>query len=271
MYKIFIQFLLLSTFIPSLLHAGESITLASTTSTQKTGFLEYLLPLFKQEMGIEVQVVVADTEDALKLGQAGKVDVVLTHDEDLEKQLVNEGYFIDRENIMYNDFIVLGPANDPEGIQELKTAAESFNKIRSAKTLFISRGDNSETNMRENRIWAMTGTMPERGDSWYISASQGMAETICIAAQKQAYTLADRISWYSTKESYKKGLDVLLEGDPVLVNQYGVMIVNPKNHKDINYQSAMNFVIWMTSPACQNAIAAFKDSSGQTIYTPNAR
>lgn len=271
MYKKIILFLLLTTLTSSLLHAGETITLGTTTSTRNTGILEHLMPLFKQATGIDVQVIAVDTGAVLKLGQAGQVDVVLSHDEDIEKQLVEKGYFIDREEIMYNDYVLLGPVNDPAGVQATKTATDAFKKIRSAETAFVSRGDNSDTNMRENRIWAMTGAMPERRNTWYFAMEMGMAECIQIATEKQAYILADRTSWYSMEDRDASGLTVVLEGDPTLFNQYGVMIVNPRNHKSINYQSAMNFVIWLTSSTGQDAISTFRDKTGNVLFTPNAR
>jgi len=271
MYKKIFPFLLLIAFIPSILHATETIKCASTTSTRNSGMLDYLLPIFKEATGIDVQVIAVGTGAALKLGQKGDVDVVLTHAEDLEKQLVDEGYFIDREEIMYNDFVILGPTNDPAAIKETEKALNAFKKIRAAEASFVSRGDNSGTNMRENRIWAITGEMPGRNNAWYLAVGQGMAKTIRIAAEKQAYTLTDRATWYSMEDKNKLGLSIVLEGDPNLFNQYGVMIVNPKNHAHINYQSAMNFVIWLCSPEGQKAIGDFRDTSGNVLFTPNAR
>jgi tungstate transport system substrate-binding protein len=271
MHRIIQHLFALLIFIPSVLNAGETIKCASTTTTRDSGILDYLLPIFKQAMGIDVQVIAVDTDAALKLGQEGKVDVVLTSDEDLEKLLVDEGFFIDREDIMYNDFVLLGPANDPAEVIDSKTVVDGFKKVRAMGAGFISRGDNSDTNMRENRIWAMTGRMPERSNSWYMVANQGMAGTIRIATEKKAYTLTDRATWYSMEDKEKPTLTLVLEGDPTLFNQYGVMIVNPKNHKHVNYQSAMNFVIWLSSSPGQKAIAAFRDASGNVLFTPNAR
>jgi tungstate transport system substrate-binding protein len=271
MYKKNIFLLLLVLFLPSSLYAGESIKCASTTSTINSGLLDYILPIFKKDTGIDVQIIAVGTGAALELGQQGKVDVVLVHDKDLEKQLVDEGYFIDREEIMYNDFVILGPKNDPAGLKEIPVPLDAFKKIRDSKATFISRGDNSGTNMRENRIWATTGAMPARGDSWYLAVNQGMVQTINIAAEKKAYTIADRATWLTLQDKEKPNLAIMVEGDPTLFNQYGVMIVNPKNHKDINYQSAMNFVIWLTSPAGQQAIGAFRDRLGNVLFTPNAR
>lgn len=271
MYKKITLLLLLVIFLPFSLHAGETIKCASTTSTVHSGLLDYLLPIFKKDTGIDVEIIALGTGAALELGQQGKVDVVLTHDRDLEKQLVDEGYFIDREEIMYNDFVILGPKNDPAGLKEIPVPLDAFKKIRDSKTPFISRGDNSGTNMRENRIWATTGAMPARADSWYLAVNQGMAQTINIAAEKKAYTIADRATWLTVQHKDNPDLAIMVEGDPTLFNQYGVMIVNPKNHKYLNYQSAMNFVIWLTSPAGQQVIGAFRDDFGNILFTPNAR
>jgi len=268
--KLFLFFLLI-VFLPSTLYGAESIKCASTTSTLQSGLLDYLLPIFSKDSGISVQITAVGSGEALKLGKKGVVDVVLVHAQDEEKQLVDEGYFIDREEIMYNDFIVIGPQGDPAGINEMTTVLDAFKKIRQTEATFISRGDNSGTNMRENRIWASTGEMPGRNNQWYFSQGLAMAETIQLAAEKQAYTIADRATWLSMEDSKKPGLTIVLEGDPNLFNQYGVMIVNPRNHKEVNYQSAMNFVIWLTSPSGQDAIGAFKDKTGHVLFTPNAR
>lgn len=262
---IFILFLL-----PAALHAGDTIRCASTTSTQNSGLLDYLLPIFTAETGINVQVIAVGTGAALKLGQKGDVDVVLVHAEDLEKQLVEEGFFIDREVIMYNDFVILGPKNNPAGITETDKVIDAFKKIREAGSSFVSRGDNSGTNMKENRIWAGTGQMPDRGNKWYLSVGQGMAKTLRIAAEKQAYTISDRATWYSIEDQDKLDLTIVLEGDPSLFNQYGVMIVNPNKHPHVDYRSSMNFVIWLTSPAGQQAIGAFRHKLGNVLFTPNA-
>jgi len=268
-----ISFLLLVVMLLPLttLHAQESIKVASTTATLDSGLLDYLLPIFKKSTGIDVAVTAVSNSAALELGQQGKVDAVLTHDRDLEILLVDEGYFIDREEIMYSDYVILGPKNDPAELQNTTVPLDAFKKIRASKANFISRGDNSETNMRENRIWASTGVMPGRIDSWYLPANLGMKETINLAMDKKAYTIADRATWLSLKASKNNDFTILLEGDPSLFNQYGVMIVNPRNHRHVNYQSAMNFVIWLSSPAGQDTIGAFRDKGGNSLFTPNAR
>jgi len=269
LFPFFLTLLIL--LLPPALFAGGSIRVASTTSTRNSGLLEYLLPLFKANSGIDVHILAVGTGAALKLGQKGDVDAVLVHAEDLEKQLVDEGYFIDRQEVMYNDFVILGPTDDPAGIKNIHSVVAAFTKIRTLQANFASRGDNSGTNMRENRIWATTGKMPSRKDKWYLSTGQGQAKCIRIAAEKRAYTITDRGTWLSIKDRGNLDLAVVLEGDPSLFNQYGVMIVNPAKHKYVDYQLAMNFVIWLTSAEGQKAIGEFTDSHGNTLFTPNAR
>ena len=255
--------------MPTVLYGGDIIKCAATTSTQNSGLLDYLLPLFTKDTGIEVQVMASGTSDALEAGKKGDVDVVFVDAEEMEIQLAEEGYFVDRERVMYDDFVILGPKNDPAGIKGTKKLSDTFTKIRQTKSKFASRGDNSETNMRENRIWAGTGKMPDLMDEWYISIGQGMVETIRAAAEKKAYTISSRATWYAIANQEKLDLAILFEGDPALFNQYGVMIVNPKKHPHVDYRSSMNFVIWLTSPDGQRAIATFKDRLGNTLFAPN--
>lgn len=264
-------FLICTLFLPATIFGGESIRVASTTSTRNSGLLDYLLPLFTKSSGVTVKVTTVGSGEALELGKNGEVDAVLVHAEDLEKQLVEEGFFLDRENVMYNDFVILGPKGDPADVKNTNKASEAFKKIRSAKVMFASRGDNSGTNMRENRIWASSGRMPSRSNKWYLSTGEGQANCIRIASKKQAYTITDRATWLSMEDKTQLDLDIVLEGDPNLFNQYGVMIVNPANHKDIDYRLAMNFVIWLTSNEGQQAIGNFQDGLGNSLFTPNAK
>ncbi len=270
MRKLLIPLFLISTLLlPAAAFASESIRVASTTSTQDSGLLDYLLPLFTKSSGIEVKITAVGTGEALELGKNGKVDAVFVHAEDLEKQLVEEGFFLDRKNVMYNDFVILGPKDDPAGIKNTANASEAFKKIRISKSTFASRGDNSGTNMRENRIWASSGKMPSRSNKWYLSTGEEQAKCIRTASDKQAYTITDRATWLAMEDQQTLNLDILFEGDPILFNQYGVMIVNSTNHKGIDYRLAMNFVIWLTSKEGQQAIGEFKDSHGNALFTPN--
>ncbi|MEN8198553.1 MAG: substrate-binding domain-containing protein [Thermodesulfobacteriota bacterium] len=269
--KSFLFFLFLVFLVPNSLSAAESIRCASTTSTRNSGLLDYLLPIFKASSGIDVQIVAVGTGAALELGKKGDVDCVMVHARDLEIELADAGYFVDREEFMYNDFVILGPKDDPAGVRKSDQVTEAFQYIREKKTPFASRGDNSGTNMRENRIWASTGKMPGRDDKWYLSTGQGMAKTIRVAAEKQAYTISDRGTWFSMQDAKSLNLGIVLEGEPGLFNQYGVMIVNPAKHNHVDYRLARNFVIWLTSAAGQQAIGDFKDQSGNVLFTPNAR
>lgn len=257
--------------LPRPLTAAESIRVASTTSTLHSGLIDYLFPLFTKSSGIAVELITVGTGEALELGKNGEVDAVLTHAEDLEKQLVEEGFFIDREDVMYNDFVILGPPNDPAGIKNAAKVSDAFRKIRDTKSLFISRGDNSGVNMRENRLWASSGKMPSRSNKWYVSTGKGQEECIRLAAEKQAYTITDRATWLAMENRQQAQLTIVVEGDETLFNQYGVMIVNPSRHRGIDYRLAMNFVIWLTSEEGQQAIGAFTDSQGNQLFTPNAR
>ena len=258
-------------YIPASLIAAESIRVASTTSTMHSGLIDYLFPLFTKSSGIAVELTTVDTGEALELGKNGKVDAVLVHAADMEKQLVEEGFFIDREDVMYNDFVILGPESDPAGIKHTPAVSEALRKIRNTKSLFISRGDNSGVNMRENRLWASSGKMPSRSHKWYLSTGKGQQECIHLAAEKQAYTISDRATWLAMENRDTLQLGILFEGDEALFNQYGVMIVNPSMHRGIDYRLAMNFVIWLTSQEGQKAIGDFTDNQGNRLFTPNAR
>ena len=257
--------------IPSNLMAVESIRVASTTSTLHSGLIDYLFPLFTKSSGVEIELTIAGTGEVLELGKNGEVDAVLVHAEDMEKQLVEEGFFIDREDVMYNDFVILGPMDDPAGIKNSPAVSDALQKIRNTKSPFISRGDNSGVNMRENRLWASSGRMPSRSNKWYVSTGKGQQECIRLAAAKGAYTISDRATWLAMEDRNTLQLAILVEGDEALFNQYGVMIVNPSMHRGIDYRLAMNFVIWLTSQEGQKAIGDFTDSHGNRLFTPNAR
>lgn len=257
--------------LPASLQAGESIKCSSTTSTRDSGLLDYLLPIFTKDSGIDVQIIAVGTGAALALGKNGDVDCVLVHAKNLEMEMVQEGYLVDRKDIMYNDFVLLGPKNDPAGIEGTVKAADGFNKIRKKGAIFVSRGDNSGTNIRENQLWDAVGQRPAEQDKWYLSVGQGMSKTIRIASEKQGYTITDRGTWLSMQDQQKLDLTIVLEADPALFNQYGVMIVNPKNYPHVKYLAAKKFVDWLASPTGQQAIGAFKDKYGNILFTPNAK
>jgi tungstate transport system substrate-binding protein len=196
--------------------------------------------------------------------------VVFVHAKEQELKALAEGYFVNRHDVMYNDFVIIGPSNDPAKIKGLKSAADAFKKIAETDTSFVSRGDKSGTNTKELAIWKTTGIDP-KGKKWYLDAGQGMEKTQRIANEKRAYTLTDRGTWLATKDNDKLDMIVVLEGDPILFNQYGVMAVNPEKHKHLKYKEAMEFVDWIISKEGQAVIAAYKDKHGNQLFIPNAK
>ncbi len=245
------------------------IRCASTTSTQNSGLFDYLLPKFEQKTGTKVDVVAVGTGAAIEIGKRGDADVVLVHAKNQELKAVEEGFFVNRHDVMYNDFVIIGPPNDPAKVKGMKSAVEAFKKVAAHKTAFASRGDKSGTHTKELAIWKKADVDPH-GQKWYLEVGQGMEKTQRIANEKRAYTLTDRGTWLATKDKDKLEMAVVLEGDPILFNQYGVMAVNPKKHPQVKYKEAMQFVDWLISPEGQQAIGAFKDKHGNQLFTPNA-
>jgi tungstate transport system substrate-binding protein len=267
-FLLLIIFLL--TFLVSASSAETRIRCASTTSTQNSGLLDYILPIFEKKTGIKVDVVAVGTGAAIEIGKRGDADVVLVHAKEQELKAVEEGYFVNRHDVMYNDFVIIGPLNDPVKIKGMKSAAEAFRRIAESAYPFVSRGDKSGTHMKELSIWKKINIDP-KGQIWYLEVGQGMAKTQRIANEKQAYTLTDRGTWLATKEKDKLEMAIVLEGDPILFNQYGVMAVNPERHKHVQYREAMEFVGWIVSREGQEAIASFKDKYGNQLFIPNAK
>ncbi len=249
--------------------AGTRIRCASTTSTQNSGLFEYLLPIVERETGVKVDVVAVGTGAALEIGKRGDADVLFVHAKDDELRLVEEGWFVNRHDVMYNDFVIVGPPGDPADIKGLTSAVEAFRKINSMKTSFVSRGDNSGTNRKELKIWEETGVNP-KGDKWYLEVGQGMGKTLRIADEKRAYTLTDRGTWLALKEREKLDMKILAEGDIMLFNQYGVMAVNPKRQPHVKYAEAMKFINFLISEKGQKAIGGFRDSHGNQLFHPDA-
>jgi tungstate transport system substrate-binding protein len=250
--------------------AETRLRCASTTSTENSGLFQYILPKFQAKTGLQVDVVAVGTGAAIEIGKRGDADVVFVHAQQQELQAVAEGYFVNRHDVMYNDFVIIGPASDPLKIKGLTSAAEAFKKIAAAGGPFVSRGDKSGTNTKELAIWKAAGIDP-KGQKWYLEAGQGMEKTQRVANEKKAYTLTDRGTWLATKDKDKLEMVIVLEKDPVLFNQYGVMAVNPEKHKQVKYQEAMAFVDWLISPEGQQTIAAFKDAHGNQLFIPNAK
>ena len=249
---------------------SETIILcASTTSTQNSGLFEHILPLFEKQTGIKVKIIAVGTGAALEIGKRGDADVVIVHSRDDEIKMVREGWFINRHDLMYNDFIIVGSPSDPAGIQGMSKAQKAFNRIEEAEALFVSRGDNSGTHKKERKLWEGAGINPE-GKDWYLEVGQGMARTLRMAGEKQAYTLTDRGTYISLIDIERLDLRVIVEKDPVQFNQYGVMAVNPEKHSYVKFKEAMRFIDWLISEEGQRAIASFKNNKGTQLFYPNA-
>jgi tungstate transport system substrate-binding protein len=248
--------------------AAGRIKVASTTSTQNSGFFDYALPIFQKKTGIHVDVVAVGTGAAIEIGKRGDADAVFVHAKKLELKALKEGFFVDRHDVMYNDFIIVGPPGDPAHVSQVKKAADAFKRIASTGSLFVSRADHSGTNIKEMEIWESAGIKP-RGSKWYLEAGQGMSATLRIAKEKNAYCLTDRGTFLTMVDEL--GLKILFQGEPSLFNQYGVMIVNPQKYKNVNYEGARAFVDWLISDEGQRAIASYKDKHGNQLFFPDAK
>jgi tungstate transport system substrate-binding protein len=247
----------------------DFIIVQSTTSTQNSGLFDHILPKFKENTGIDVRVVAVGTGQALKNARNGDGDVVLVHSKPDEEKFVAEGWGVKRHDVMYNDFVIVGPATDPAGIAGLKDADEAFEKIAEAKTPFASRGDDSGTHKAERRLWKKAGIDPTKASgAWYLETGSGMGATLNTAVGKHAYTLTDRGTWLSFAN--KGDFEILVEGDPKLFNQYGVILVNPEKHPRVKADKGQAFVDWLISSEGQKAIASYK-IDGQQLFFPNAR
>ena len=256
----------------------DFIIVQSTTSTQNSGLFDHILPKFTEKTGIEVRVVAVGTGQALKNGRNGDGDVLLVHSKPDEEKFVTEGWGVKRHDVVYNDFVIVrrhrcpyskGPAADPAGIAGLKDAVQALEKIAKAEAPFASRGDNSGTHKAELRLWKKTGVDPTRASGdWYLETGSGMGATLNTAVGKHAYTLTDRGTWLSFAN--KADFEVLVEGDPKLFNQYGVILVNPEKHSRVRAEKGQAFVDWLTSSEGQKAIASYK-IDGKQLFFPNAR
>lgn len=248
-------------------HAQERfIVVASTTSTEQSGLFPHLLPAFKQASGIDVRVVAVGTGQALGIGRRGDADVVFVHDQAAEEKFVVEGQSLRRWPVMYNDFVLVGPASDPAGVRGGDIVAALL-KLATSDVPFVSRGDNSGTHAAELRYWKLANIAPTTKQASYRSCGCGMGPALNIAASTNAYVLTDRGTWLSFKN--RGELAILVEGDKRLFNQYGVMVVNPVKHPQVKQAMAQAFVDWVVSPAGQAAIAAYK-IDGQQLFFPNA-
>jgi len=244
------------------------IVMASTTSTQQSGLFDHLLPLFTKETGIQVRVVAQGTGQALATARKGDADVVFVHDRVAEEKFVAEGYGLPRRDVMYNDFVVIGPKSDPAKIARGHDVVAALTAVAQAKAPFASRGDKSGTNAAELRFWKMADIDPTgSGAGWYRETGSGMGPTLNVAAQMDAYTISDRGTWLNFRN--RADLVILVEGDKRLFNQYGVIVVNPARHPHVKEALAQKFADWVVSPAGQKAIAEYK-IGGEQLFFPNA-
>lgn len=245
----------------------RSITVASTTSTEQSGLFGHILPVFTRETGIAVRVVALGTGQALDVARRGDADVVFVHDRAAEERFVAEGFGGPRRHVMFNDFILVGPANDPAHIAGTDVSV-ALRRIAEARAAFISRGDRSGTHAAELRLWQQAGIDPTAGrGQWYREVGQGMGPALNTAAAQNAYLMADRGTWLSFRN--RQDLKILVEGDTRLFNQYGVMLVNPQRHPHVKAADGQRFIDWIVSPAGQAAIASYR-INGEQLFFPNA-
>jgi tungstate transport system substrate-binding protein len=246
----------------------RSITVASTTSTEQSGLFGHILPIFTREAGIAVRVVALGTGQALDVGRRGDADVVFVHDRAAEERFVAEGFGGPRRHVMFNDFVITGPAADPARIAGLGDTAEALRRIAAARAPFISRGDRSGTHAAELRLWQLAGIDPASGrGQWYREVGQGMGPALNTAAAQGAYILADRGTWLSFRN--RQDQRILIEGDTRLFNQYGIMLVNAQRHPHVKAADGQRFIDWLLSPAGQAAIASYR-INGEQLFFPNA-
>ncbi|MDP2838435.1 MAG: substrate-binding domain-containing protein [Syntrophales bacterium] len=248
--------------------AQKNLILATTTSTQDSGLLDVLIPVFEKKTGYFVKTIAVGSGQAMAMGQKGEADVLLVHSPDAEKKFIAEGYGVNRLIVMHNDFIVVGPPADPAAIKGAKSTVEAFKKIAAAGSLFLSRGDNSGTHSKEKGIWKAAGINPE-GQKFYQQTGLGMGQTLNVAAEKRGYTLADRGTWLALKKNL--GLDILKEGDPILLNVYHVIQVNPAKWPKVNADGAKAFSDFMVSAETQGIIKTFGvEKYGGALFFPDA-
>ncbi len=246
----------------------RAITVASTTSTEQSGLFSHILPIFTRESGIAVRVVALGTGQALDVGRRGDADVVFVHDRAAEERFVAEGFGGPRRHVMFNDFVLIGPAADPARVMGLRDTTEALRRIATARAPFISRGDRSGTHAAELRLWQQASVDPVAGrGAWYREVGQGMGPALNTAAAQDAYLLADRGTWLAFRN--RQDLRIVVEGDTRLFNQYGIMLVNPQRHPSVKVAEGQRFIHWVLSPAGQAAIASYQ-IGGEQLFFPNA-
>jgi tungstate transport system substrate-binding protein len=251
--------------LPAAAAGAEHLRLATTTSTENTGLLRAILPPFEQRQGVKVDVIAVGSGKAMKLGENGDVDVVLSHAPALEDAFVSAGFGVNRRDVMYNDFVIVGPSADPAGVRAATSASDALKRIAAAAATFVSRGDESGTHEKEKELWKSAGVAPQ--GSWYVSAGQGMGQVLQIADEKRAYTLSDRGTYLTY--AAKGDLVILNQGDRALFNPYTIIAVNPARFPRARYLDAMALIAWMTSPEGQRSIAEFT-VGGQMLFHPTA-
>ena len=258
-------------------NAGQVLRLATTTSTYDSGLLDAILPDFERKYGAHVDVIAVGTGQALAIGARGDADVVLVHARQLEDKFVAEGHAPARYDVMYNDFVIVGPKDDPAGIRGMRSAAQALARIAETQAPFASRGDESGTHTKERYLWKKAGLAPGPDDAWYFSLGQGMGDTLVFANEKRAYTLSDRGTFLAMRERLPN-LVILVGGDSIaanpdqdLYNPYGVLPINPQKHPGVNFKLAQQFVEWLTSVPTQEKIAAYgRERFGQPLFYPNS-
>jgi tungstate transport system substrate-binding protein len=260
---------LLAVAVMSAVAAEGFITVASTTSTENSGLFGFMLPQFRQATGIEVRVIAVGTGQAMKNAERGDADVLFVHHQPSEEQFVAQGFGVKRHDVMYNDYVLLGPQVDPAGIKGTQDAVAALTQIAAKQTPFVSRGDDSGTHKLELSLWQAAGIdVKKASGSWYREAGSGMGATLNMASGLDGYTISDRGTWISFKN--KGRLAILVEGDPRLFNQYGVILVNPAKHAHVKAKEGQAFIDWLLSDQGQKAIADFR-VEGQPLFFPNAK
>ncbi|RJP33814.1 MAG: tungsten ABC transporter substrate-binding protein [Actinobacteria bacterium] len=243
------------------------LILATTSSTQDSGLLDEWVPMFEEDNPYSVKVIAVGSGQAMEMGRSGECDVMLVHSPAAEEEMVAEGFAIDRNAVMHNNFIIVGPASDPAGIKDATTAVEAFTKIADAQQSFISRGDDSGTHTRELKIWKEAGIEPQ--GAWYVETGKGMGDTLRVASEQKAYTLTDDATYLNLEDDLE--LEILFEGDPILYNNYHVMNVNPEKYPDVDYEGAEAFNAFCISPEAQEFLLTFGvDRFGRPLFEPDA-
>ena len=244
---------------------NKVVRLATTTSTENSGLLQAILPAFENNTGYTVHVIAVGTGKALRMGRDGDVDLVLVHAPPAEEKFVNKGYGVNRRQVMYNDFVIVGPDNDPARIRGMQDPVSALTKIAQHKAMFVSRGDDSGTNKMELHLWDVAGIKP--AGNWYRQAGQGMGKVLQMSGELDAYTLSDRGTWLAMRD--KLPLTILTEGDPRLYNPYGIIAVNPRRYPDANYDGAMAMIHWITARQGQQLIGQYR-VQGEPLFSPIA-